>query len=201
MKSFKCILILIFIPVAMFSKDKVYLNKNEIDHYYFPLAIKTNLVYAAAITPNLALEFLFKDIYSLELSATYNIWDLEDNKKWKNLQLMAEMRFWVKDNTKGHFLGAHLGFVKYNFGAISLPYYTEAFYYRYDGWSAGIGIAYGYKFNIYKNWSFEATAGIGVVYSDYDKYLHPVCGAYWGSYSSILLMPTKLGLSLIYNIK
>lgn len=34
MKSFKCILILIFIPVAMFSKDKVYLNKSDIDHYY-----------------------------------------------------------------------------------------------------------------------------------------------------------------------
>lgn len=80
MKSFKCILILIFIPVAMFSKDTVYLNKNDIDHYYFPLAIKTNLVYAAAITPNLALEFLFKDIYSLELSATYNIWDPEDDR-------------------------------------------------------------------------------------------------------------------------
>lgn len=34
MKSFKCILILIFIPVAMFSKDIVYFNMSDIDHYY-----------------------------------------------------------------------------------------------------------------------------------------------------------------------
>lgn len=34
MKSFKCILILIFIPVAMFSKDNVDIVNNNIEHYY-----------------------------------------------------------------------------------------------------------------------------------------------------------------------
>lgn len=123
MKALKYLLIIILSPIIAYTQN----YSTTLDSNKTTLAIKTNLVYAAAITPNLALEFLFKDIYSLELSATYNIWDLEDNKKWKNLQLMAEMRFWLKDNTKGHFLGAHLGFVKYNFGAISLPYWQKIY--------------------------------------------------------------------------
>ena len=87
MKALKYLLIIILSPIIAYTQN----YSTTLDSNKTTLAIKTNLVYAAAITPNLALEFLFKDIYSLELSATYNIWDLEDNKKWKNLQLMAEI--------------------------------------------------------------------------------------------------------------
>jgi hypothetical protein len=142
--------------VAMFSKDKVYLNKSDIDHYYLynnelsnisfsnelgpkkfkkpkrkikkknndignqinvkrrqelskrysperkkpkklpnqiPLVIKSNLVFAAALTPNIAVELPIKKKFSVELSSTYNAWDMKGNVKWKNLVVMSEFRY------------------------------------------------------------------------------------------------------------
>ena len=262
MKSFKCILILIFIPVAMFSKDKVYLNKSDIAHYYLnnnelsnittsnefgpkkfkkpkrkikkknidigniinfkrrpelskryspqrkkpkklpnqiPLVIKSNIVYAAALTPNIAVELPIKKNFSVELSSTYNAWDMKGNVKWKNLVLMSEFRYWPKKNMQGRFYGLNVNWAKYNIGGIPMPYFAEADYYRYDGWTAGVGVSAGYMWYLSRHWSFEANIGLGVNYTSYDKYLQPVCGAYWGSFKNILIMPTKIGLSFVYK--
>ena len=262
MKSFKCILILIFIPVAMFSKDIVYFNMSDIDHYYFynselsnitssnefgpkkfkkpkrkvkkknkyignkvnlkrrselskryspqrkktrknsntvPLAIKTNLVYSAVLTPNLAVELPIKKKFSIELSSTYNAWDMKGNIKWKNLVLMSEFRYWPKKNMQGRFYGINVNWAKYNIGGIPMPYFAEADYYRYDGWTMGAGVSAGYMWYLSRHWSFEANIGLGVNYTSYDKYLQPVCGAYWGSFKNILIMPTKIGLSFVYK--
>lgn len=99
----------------------------------------------------------------------------------------------------GRFYGFNANLVKYNIGGIKMPYYSDAFYYRYDGWIAGVGISAGYMWYLSRHWSFEANIGLGVNYTSYDKYLQPVCGAYWGSYKNILFMPTKIGLSVVYK--
>lgn len=262
MKSFKCLLILILIPMVMFSKDSGNVFSNDIEHYYSnnndlsnitssnevgpkkfkkpkrkinkknidigniinfkrrpelskryytkrkkpkkipnrtPLAIKSNLVFAAALTPNLALELPIKKHFSIELSSTYNIWDLKGNVKWKNLMVMSDFRYWPKKNMEGTFYGLNLNWAKYNIGGIPMPYYGDADYYRYDGWTAGVGISAGYMWYLSRHWSFEANIGLGVNYTSYDKYLQPVCGAYWGSFKNILIMPTKIGLSFVYK--
>ncbi len=262
MKSFKCLLILIFIPMVMFSKDSGNVFSNDIEHYYSnnndlsnitssnevgpkkfkkpkrkinkknidigniinfkrrpelskryytkrkkpkkipnrtPLAIKSNLVFAAALTPNLALELPIKKHFSIELSSTYNIWDLKGNVKWKNLMVMSDFRYWPKKNMEGTFYGLNLNWAKYNIGGIPMPYFAEADYYRYDGWTAGVGVSAGYMWYLSRHWSFEANIGLGVNYTSYDKYLQPVCGAYWGSFKNILIMPTKIGLSFVYK--
>ncbi|MDD2192187.1 MAG: DUF3575 domain-containing protein [Bacteroidales bacterium] len=162
-------------------------------------AIKTNLVYSAALTPNLAVEIPIKEHFSAEASTTYNAWDLEDNIKWKNLTLTAEFRYWPKKNMEGQFFGINANWAKYNIGGIKMPYFADAIYYRYDGWMSSVGLSYGYMFNLSRSWSFEANIGVGLSYTSYDKYLHPVCGAYWGSYKNILFMPTKIGLSFVYK--
>jgi len=166
----------------------------------FPLAIKTNIVYGAALTPNLALEFPLNEHISIEASTTYNAWDMKDNIKWKNLVVMGEARYWPKKAMEGQFFGLNLNWGKYNIGGIKMPYFADAIYYRYDGWMSGVGISYGYMYNMTNHWSFEANIGIGLSYTSYDKYLQPVCGAFWGSYKNILFMPTKIGLSLVYKI-
>lgn len=164
-----------------------------------PLAIKSNLVFAAALTPNLALELPIKKHFSIELSSTYNIWDLKGNVKWKNLMVMSDFRYWPKKNMEGTFYGLNLNWAKYNIGGIPMPYFAEADYYRYDGWTAGVGVSAGYMWYLSRHWSFEANIGLGVNYTSYDKYLQPVCGAYWGSFKNILIMPTKIGLSFVYK--
>ncbi len=166
-----------------------------------PFAIKTNLVYNAALTPNLGLELPFKKKFSIDLDVTYNIWDRKNNVKWRNLVIMPEFRFWPNKSMEGQFFGVHFGWAKYNIGGIKMPYYSDAFYYRYEGWAVGIGASYGYQKTIIGNLSFEATIGVGFIYTKYDKYLAPECGAYWGSFKNILIAPTKIGFSLVYIIQ
>jgi hypothetical protein len=164
----------------------------------WPFAVKTNLIYDGALTPNLAIEVPIKKKFSIELSSTYNAWDMKDNVKWKNLMIIPEFRYWLKDNTSGQFFGAHIGWAKYNIGGITMPYFADANYYRYDGWAIGLGLAAGYKWQITNSLSTEVNIGVGVIYTKYDKYLAPKCGPFWGSFKNILIAPTKVGLSFIY---
>lgn len=261
MKSFRCILIFIFIPMIMFSNNKENVFKNDVTHNcinnnelfnntftneygpkkfkkvkrklkknidigniikktnrrdlfkkysskrkkpkklsnQIPLAIKTNLVYSAALTPNLAIELPIKKKFSIEFSSSYNAWDLKNNIKWKNIVFMSEFRYWPKKNMEGRFYGFNINWAKYNIGGIPMPYYSDADYYRYDGWTAGLGVSAGFMKNFSRHWSFEATVGFGINFATYDKYLQPVCGAYWGTFKNILFIPTKIGLSFVYK--
>lgn len=179
-------------------KLKRYDNKSSGINIKWPFAVKTNLLYGGALTPNLAIEVPFKKKFSIELSSTYNAWDRKDNVKWKNLMVIPEFRYWVKDNTSGQFFGAHIGWAKYNIGGIPMPYFADANYYRYDGWAIGLGLSAGYKWQITSSFSTEVNIGVGVIYTEYDKYLAPKCGPFWGSFKNILISPTKVGFSLIY---
>lgn len=164
----------------------------------WPFAVKTNLLYGGALTPNLAIEVPFRKKFSIGLSSTYNAWDMKNNVKWKNLIIMPEFRYWTKGNTSGQFFGAHIGWAKYNIGGIPMPYFADASYYRYDGWAIGMGLSAGYKWQITSSFSTEVNIGAGIIYTEYDKYLAPKCGPYWGSFKNILISPTKVGFSLIY---
>lgn len=165
----------------------------------YPFAIKTNILFNAALTPNLSIEIPFLVKYSVEVSATYNAWNQKDNIKWKNMIFITELRYWTLMSMKGHYIGVNANYGFYNIGGLKMPYYADASYYRYEGWMAGAGVSYGYLWNLTKNLSFEANIGVGVNYTSYDKYLHPVCGAFWGSFKNFLVMPSKLGLSIVYH--
>ena len=166
-----------------------------------PFAVKTNLLYGGVLTPNLAIEVPIKKKFSIELSATYNAWDMKNNVKWKNLIIIPEFRYWIQENMSGQFFGAHIGWAKYNIGGIPMPYYTEANYYRYDGWAIGVGLTAGYQWKMTSSLRVEVNIGVGIIYTEYDKYLAPKCGPYWGSFKNVLIAPTKLGFSLIYMIQ
>ena len=164
-----------------------------------PFAVKTNFIYGVALTPNLAIELPIDKKFSFEVSSTYNAWDLKDNIKWKNFSVMSEFRFWKEKQMEGRFIGINVNWAKYNIGGLKMPYYSDADYYRYDGWAAGVGVSAGYLWYITRSWSFEANIGLGLIYTSYDKYLQPVCGVYWGSFKNMFFMPTKLGLSIVYK--
>jgi len=198
----------IFGKKAIKTKNKYFSTKTPKRKPYekygkktLPFAIKTNLAYNAVLISNLGLELPFKKKFSVDLDVTYNIWDRKNNVKWRNLVIMPEFRFWPNKNMEGQYFGVHFGWAKYNIGGIKMPYYNDAFYYRYEGWAIGIGASYGYQKTITGNLSFEATIGLGVIYTKYDKYLAPKCGAYWGSFKNIFIAPTKIGFSLVYVIR
>lgn len=163
-------------------------------------SLKTNLLYNATTTPNLAFEIGLSNKTSLELNVGYNPWEFINNKKLKHYLIQSEFRWWFCETFNGSFMGAHLLGGEYNVGGIKLPFgmFPSLKDYRYEGYFYGGGISLGHQWILNKRWSVEATLGLGYIRTEYDKYPCEECGKkiktdgknYWG--------PTKAGISLIY---
>ena len=153
------------------------------------LAVKTNALYWATVTPNLGVEFALSKKFTMDISGNYNPWKWSGSKKFKHWLVQPELRYWSCDRFNGHFFGIHTHYGKYNGGLKK---------YRYDGWFAGAGISYGYQWIIGKRWNLETELGIGYAYLDFDKYLRNKCGKFISSGHKNYFGPTKLSISFMY---
>lgn len=168
------------------------------------VGIKSNLISDAALSPNLGIEFGLSRKWSLDISGQTNLWDVNGHK-WKHWLAQPELRVWLCDRFAGHFFGLHAIGGQYNFGYLKNHIkflgsnFSELSDYRFEGWGAGAGIAYGYAWVLGKHWNLEAEIGIGWIYTRFDKYECSSCGRkvasnlhhnYYG--------PTKLNLALEY---
>lgn len=164
------------------------------------LAIKTNLLWDAALTPNLALEYTTGRRQSVQLSYGFNKWKLSGGKRLQNWIVMPEYRWWRKQAMKGLFFGAHAFGGEYNIGGIKFPFgiWKSERTHRYDGWVVGAGATIGYAWKLGGHWNMEAALGVGYAYLSYDKYKCEVCGEKQYHKNRHYGGPTKLALSISY---
>lgn len=72
--------------------------------------------------------------------------------------------------------------------------------YRFQGWMAGAGIAYGYSWILDKRWNIEAEIGIGWVYTRYDMFECADCGQKVDTnHPHNYVGPTKAAINLVYT--
>ena len=163
--------------------------------------IKTNLLYDATATINLGVEFRTGERTSLDLSGNYNTWTFGNDRKWKHYLAQPEFRWWPRGTFDGHFFGLHGHYALYNVGSLPKPpFSTYMNTHRFEGWLAGAGVSYGYRWNFNHRWAMEATVGVGYAYLSYDKFNCGRCGEMLTSETKNWFGPTKAGLSLIYGI-
>ncbi len=48
------------------------------------VGVKTNLLYDAALTPNIGIEFGLAPKWSLDVSGNLNLWKLDNGRRWKH---------------------------------------------------------------------------------------------------------------------
>lgn len=169
------------------------------------IGIKSNLVSDALLSPNLGVEVGLARKWSLDLTGQLNLWDVNGHK-WKHWLVQPEARYWLCDRFAGHFFGVHAIGGQYNFGNIRNHIknflgsnFSELTDYRFQGWGAGAGIAYGYAVPISKHWNFEAEIGIGWIYTKFDKYACQDCGKKIASgLHHNYFGPTKVNLAFEY---
>ena len=146
------------------------------------VAVKSNLLSDAALSPNLGIEIGLAPKWTLDVSGQGNFWTLSHNRRWKHWLLQPEVRYWFCDRFAGHFVGAHLLGGQYNVGGLDIPFsflgtdFRKIKDTRYQGWFGGLGVAYGYAWAMSEHWNLEAELGLGWTYTRYDRFRCAGCG-------------------------
>lgn len=164
-------------------------------------ALKTNLLYLATTTPNVGLEFALAKRWSFNTHFGYNAWNFGEQRGMKHWVVQPEVRFWFCNAFERGFLGLHGIYGRFNIQNMELPF-TDAFAgYRYKGYAAGVGLAWGYHLPIGKRWGMEFSIGAGYVYLEYDKLRCGSCEEFEGRHYRHYIGPTKASVSMIFMIK
>jgi hypothetical protein len=170
-------------------------------------ALKTNTLYWATGTINLGTEVALGQKTTLDLVITGNPWvfgDVELNRKIWHWMAQPEIRFWQSERFTDGFIGVHATTGSFDAGGIALPLgiFPGLKDYRYEGWTAGVGVSYGWQWYLSPHWNLEATFGFGYQLFNYNVFDCVQCGEMMAeNVVKHYFGPTKIGLSFIYLFK
>jgi hypothetical protein len=167
------------------------------------ICIKNNVLYDAALIPNLSLELTASDKMSVDIDAAYNPFQISDTKKWKMIMFQPELRFWTFKKYAGSFWGIYMGYKYFNIGGIdwNIPSFGNLSTSRVQGSAYDAGISFGRQWILSTRWGFETFLGLGYSKLVYDKYVCGKCGEKLGNYNDNYFGPSKAGVALIYMLK
>lgn len=166
------------------------------------VALKTNLLFDAALMPNIEIEVPLGRRWSVNGEYIFPWWILTDNQYC--LEILSggiEGRCWLGNRKKrpvltGHFLGLYAGGGMYDLQWRKEGYQGEFF--------IASGLSYGYSHRIGRNLNMEFSLGLGMLRTYYRHY-HMSAGyekLLWqnsGNYT--WLGPTKLKVSLVWLLQ
>ena len=168
------------------------------------VAIRSNLLYDATLSPNLGIEVRVDTTWSVGGSVGINAWDIDKqkNRKWRHLLISPKVRKYLGDSLfhRGYLEG-NLIYSHYNVGNVKFPFglYRSVRERRLQGDLLALGAKYGYAWIMARNWRIEAEAGIAVGYAWFKEFECPHCGAQLGEGNRIFLLP-QLGINVVYII-
>lgn len=119
------------------------------------VALKTNLVDYALLSPNLTLEARLSRTVSLQLGVSGAPIDFGSDAKFRlrYYSIDPEVRYWFNRPMARHFLA-----VSATAGAYNLHFRSR----HYVGDMVGAGISYGYAWPLSDHWNLEAELGVGL---------------------------------------
>lgn len=146
------------------------------------LLLKTNLFPWLLTIPNIGAEVAIANKWSAALNIMYCPWKMSKRFSVKTAAILPEIRWWLKDNTRGSFFNLHLNLAWFNIRCND---------YRYQDTSRpllGAGLGYGYRLQFGNRWGLEFEIGAGMFNTKYDRYYNIANGAlkdtrvttYWG---------------------
>ena len=170
------------------------------------VALRTNLLYDATLSPNLGAELRVDSLWSIGMTVGINAWDIDNrpqhNKKWRHFLVAPKVRYYLNDTLmhKGY-LEINGIYSHYNVSNVKFPFglYKSVRDRRLQGDLLALGGKYGYSWILARDWRIEAEAGVAVGYAWFKEYDCPHCGTYLGEGDRIFLLP-QLGINVVYII-
>lgn len=191
----------IIIRDTVWLRDTVYIEVPvEAEKKPFYMAVKTNMLYDAALVPNIGVEFYLGKGWSIGGNWMYAWWKSDRRHNYWRVyggDLNVRKYFGKRAKEKpltGHHLGVYGGIVTYDFELGGKGYLG-------DRWSYHAGIEYGYSLPIAKRLNIDFGIGIGYLGGEYKEY-KPIDGHYvWqATKNRHWFGPTKAEISLVWLI-
>ena len=160
-------------------------------------ALKTNLLWDAALCANLGFELELWPHWSLDVPVWYSPYDITSRWRIRLLATQPEVRYWLRDAGAGHYFGVHTSVIGFNVSFAGDYRYQDPNHAAF-----GLGIGYGFAFPLDKGrrWSMEAQLGAGYISYKWIKYhntgrngaeVSHGGGTYWGL--------TRAGIAISYK--
>lgn len=181
--------------VALLSLTTVHAQK---------VAAKTNLLYwAAAGSPNAAVEFKIAPRWTADIYAGGNLWKLPQQREFRHLLAQPELRYWFCEAFDGLFIGLHGHGAKFNVGNWNIPVGRLKVLKdrRWEGYLYGGGLSLGYQWVLSKHLNLETSLGGGYARVHYREYPCTECGNVLSEGTHDYLGVTRATLSLVYFFK
>lgn len=164
------------------------------------VALKNNVLYDAALTPNLEVEIVLARRWSLELGAGFNPFPLDDNQfpKWRHVAAWIAPRYWFCNVFHRDFISINAAYAHFNVAGNAYPVvwmYPQIKNARYQGDAVMGGISYGWHWAISPHFSIELEGGIDGGYAWFGEYECRHCGEKKRSGGRWLVLP-KVGLNI-----
>ena len=158
------------------------------------LALKTNVIFAAALMPNLELEWMFKRNWSWLMEGNLAWWGHYKNQRSLRIAIIdTEVRRWFKTPEPWHgiYVGLFAGGGWYDILKDRPGYYGEGLM---------AGLSFGYMWPVSRNLSLEAGIGAGYMRTRYKEY-EPVDGhhVYQRTKNLNYYGPLKLKFSIVWR--
>ena len=135
----------------------------EVERKKLHFALKTNLLYDAALLPNLELEWFINDRWSVSFEGDVAWWKPEFNRVYRLMVLSPEVRYHIKPRAPWH--GMYVGLM-----AGGGMYQLENRHDGYRGEGGMGGLTFGYMWPVGKHLLFDAEIGAGYMYTRYKVY-------------------------------
>lgn len=156
------------------------------------IAVKTNALYWAALTPNVGLECRMSRHFTLNIEGEGSPVSF-GQIGLKHGSVLPEARYWFSGRPQTrHFVGLAGMVTIYNFR------FGDTIH---GGSAVGGGVTYGYSYVINKRWSIEGTLGLGVLQHSGKKYDTNVSMPDNLNAKGVVFAPIKLGISAVYILK
>ncbi len=160
------------------------------------IAIKTNGLFAAALTANIGAEVEIGRQWSFDFPIYYSPYNITPERKLRLLAIQPEIRWWTKDAGEGHFLGLHTHVAGFNIAINGNGRYQDP---NHAAW--GLGLSYGYQMALgkKKRWAVEFNLGAGFAEYAYDAYRNWENGPRYDSGEGWYWGITRAGISFSYK--
>lgn len=137
------------------SSREAYKNK------ILSFSIHNNILYDLILTPNIGIEFLIKEKFSVLVNGawTHLNWKNEE-KTYRTWLISPEIRYYFSENNRFY------SGIMFHTGEINLKLAETGS----QGDFIGGGITFGYNYNFYKNFYLDFCLGFGYTYYDYETY-------------------------------